>query len=112
MNLVIDVPPGVSLAGDEQKVHAAIGTEKTSSIATRHGAFAAINAGFFRLDTSIWAGDSAGVLKIDEQLLSESNNTRIALLIRNLAEKTNLKIGNFDSRMTFTFQHRPFEFEG
>jgi len=40
---------------------AAIGTEKTSSIATRHGAFAAINAGVFRLDTSIFAGDPAGV---------------------------------------------------
>src|SRR5436190_14687542 len=48
---------------------AAIGTEKTSSIATRHGAFAAINAGFFRLDTSIWAGDSAGILKIDGRVL-------------------------------------------
>ncbi|HSU25696.1 MAG TPA: hypothetical protein VLI65_06930, partial [Pyrinomonadaceae bacterium] len=43
---------------------AAIGTEKTSSIATRHGAVAAINAGFFRLDNSIFAGDPAGVLMI------------------------------------------------
>src|SRR3982751_3959940 len=34
---------------------AAIGTEKTSSIASRHNAVAAINAGFFRLDTSIFA---------------------------------------------------------
>src|SRR2546421_11007683 len=33
---------------------AAIGTEMTSSIASRHNAFAAINAGFFRLDTSQW----------------------------------------------------------
>ncbi|MBK9436625.1 MAG: hypothetical protein IPN51_01285 [Chloracidobacterium sp.] len=40
---------------------AAIGTEKTSSIAARHGAFAAVNAGFFRLDTSIFAGDAAGL---------------------------------------------------
>src|SRR5580765_6276954 len=50
---------------------AAIGTEKTSSIATRHGAVAAINAGFFRLDTSIWAGDAAEMLMIDGRLLSE-----------------------------------------
>ncbi len=58
---------------------AAIGTEKTSSIATRHGAFAAINAGFFRLDNSIWAGDAAGTLIIDKKLLSESRDARSAL---------------------------------
>ncbi|MBK9528148.1 MAG: hypothetical protein IPO41_07480 [Acidobacteria bacterium] len=52
---------------------AAIGTEKTSSIATRHKAFAAINAGFFRLDTSIWAGDAAGLLEVDNELFSESS---------------------------------------
>jgi exopolysaccharide biosynthesis protein len=34
---------------------AAIGLEKTSSIAARHGAVAAVNAGFFRLDKSIFA---------------------------------------------------------
>lgn len=62
---------------------AAIGTEKTSSIATRHGGFAAINAGFFRLDKSIWAGDSAGALVIDGKLLSESFNSRSAMLIDN-----------------------------
>jgi len=62
---------------------AAIGTEKTSSIATRHGAFAAINAGFFRLDNSIWAGDDVGALQIDRKLLSESTNDRIALMISN-----------------------------
>src|SRR5215210_6159345 len=48
---------------------AAIGTETTSSIAARHGAIAAINAGFFRLDRSIFAGDAAGVLKIDGKVL-------------------------------------------
>lgn len=60
---------------------AAIGTEKTSSIAKRHKAFAAINAGFFRLDTSIWAGDAAGFLMIDRMIWSESTNDRVALLI-------------------------------
>lgn len=67
-------------------VHAmdtAIGTEKTSSIATRYGAVAAINAGFFRLDPSLWAGDAAGVLMIDGKLLSESTNGRIAIGIIN-----------------------------
>src|SRR6266481_833215 len=33
-----------------------IGTEKTSVIAARSGAIAAVNAGFFRLDTSAFAG--------------------------------------------------------
>lgn len=62
---------------------AAIGLEKTSSIATRHGAIAAINAGFFRLDKSIFAGDDVGILQIDGKLLSESYAGRIALLINN-----------------------------
>ena len=63
---------------------AAIGTETVSSIATRHGAIAAINAGFFRLDKSNFAGDAAGVLMIDKQLLSESYNNRIAIFIDNI----------------------------
>src|SRR2546423_6205341 len=49
-------------------VHAmdsAIGTEPTSSIAARHNAFAAINAGFFRLDASVFAGDPAGILQVN-----------------------------------------------
>lgn len=62
---------------------AAIGTEKTSSIAARHGAFAAINAGFFRLDTSIFAGDAAGALQIDGRMWSESANDRVGLIINN-----------------------------
>ena len=62
---------------------AAIGTETVSSIATRHGAFAAINAGFFRLDKSIFAGEDAGVLAINNELLSESYSGRVALIIKN-----------------------------
>lgn len=67
---------------------AAIGLEKTSSMATRHDAFAAINAGFFRLDNSIFAGDAAGILMIDGKLLSESNAGRIALNIANEKNQT------------------------
>jgi len=75
---------------------AAIGTEKTSSIATRHGAFAAINAGFFRLDNSAFAGDAAGLIMIDGQLVSESANNRIALQILNHKKITEVSIGRFD----------------
>jgi len=70
---------------------AAIGVETTSSIAARHGAIAAINAGFFRLDKSIFAGDAAGVLQIDGKLLSESYANRIALEIVNRRNKTEVR---------------------
>ncbi len=69
---------------------AAIGTEKTSSIAARHGAFAAINAGFFRLDKSEFAGDSSNVLMVDGKLLSEPANDRIQLGILNLRRGSNV----------------------
>ncbi len=75
---------------------AAIGLETVSSMATRHGAFAAINAGFFRLDKSIFAGDAAGVLMIDGKLLSESFNTRIALGLINKKKKTEIVFGQID----------------
>jgi len=77
-------------------VHAmdsAIGTETTSSLAKRHNAVAAINAGFFRLDNSIFAGDAAGVLMIDGKLLSESSNNRTALMISNSESKTRVAFG-------------------
>ncbi|NOT47653.1 MAG: phosphodiester glycosidase family protein [Acidobacteria bacterium] len=75
---------------------AAIGTEKTSSIAMRHGAAAAINAGFFRLDTSIFAGDAAGTLMIDGDLLSESRDSRSAILIANAPGATRVVLANLD----------------
>jgi exopolysaccharide biosynthesis protein len=61
----------------------AIGLETTSSIAIRKNAVAAINAGFFRLDKSEFAGDAAGILQIDGDLLSEVLNPRTAILISN-----------------------------
>ncbi len=71
---------------------AAIGTETTSSMATRHGAVAAINAGFFRLDKSIFAGDAAGVLAINNELYSESYSGRVALMIDNNLNQTQVSI--------------------
>lgn len=65
-----------------------IGTETTSSIAKRHGAIAAINAGFFRLDTSIFAGEPANFLMIDGNILSEGSNDRITLGIKNWPHKS------------------------
>jgi exopolysaccharide biosynthesis protein len=88
-------------------VHAgdgAIGTETVSSIAARKGAVAAINAGFFRLDTSAYAGDPAGIFQIDGKLLSEANNGRIALLIDNSA-KTCDKCKNLASETDVSIAH-------
>jgi hypothetical protein len=71
---------------------AAIGLEKTSSIAARYGALAAINAGFFRLDNSIFRGDATGVLVINNELYSESYSGRAALMIDNNLNKTQVSI--------------------
>lgn len=76
-------------------VHAldqAIGLEKTSSMASRYGAIAAINAGFFRLDKSLFAGDPTGVLMIDNSVFSDSYAGRVALLIKNRANRTDVSI--------------------
>lgn len=67
-----------------------IGTERTSSIATRHNAVAAINAGFFRLDNTPFAGEASGVLKIDGRLLSETTSVRIALAVTNDPKRTSV----------------------
>ncbi len=82
---------------------AAIGTEKTSSIATRHGAVAAINAGFFRLDKSEWAGEAAGVLSIDGSLLSESSNARIAIQIKNDANVTEVAFSHLGTDVELSY---------
>jgi exopolysaccharide biosynthesis protein len=76
---------------------AAIGTEKTSSIATRHGTIAAINAGFFRLDKSPFAGDSVGLLVIDGELYSESSNGRVVLVIANDKRTTSVLIDHIEA---------------
>lgn len=79
----------------------AIGTETTSSIAFRHGAVGAINAGFFRLDKSEWAGDSVGVLKSKGTVLSESSRDRIAMFISNRPSVTNVEFAHFTNSLTF-----------
>ncbi len=74
---------------------AAVGLETTSSIATRHGAIAAINAGFFKM-TGVYNGDAAGVLQIDGKLLSESYGNRIAMLISNSNKMTEVNFAHLD----------------
>ena len=91
---------------------AAIGVEKTSSIATRHGALAAINAGFFRLDTSIFAGDAAGILKIDKVVLSESSKERIALLISNKRDRTEVYFDHINLKGELMIDRKEFIISG
>ena len=81
----------------------AIGLETTSSIAKRNGAVAAINAGFFRLDKSEFAGDAAGILQIDRQLWSESTNNRSAIAIQNGGQHTIVEFGNFQTEIVAGF---------
>ena len=83
---------------------AAIGPEKTSSIATRHGAFAAINGGFFRLDDSIWAGDPAGILMVDNELWSESQNNRASIAISNGTGSTEVRFGHFTTQLVIGYE--------
>jgi exopolysaccharide biosynthesis protein len=62
-------------------VHAmdeAVGLETVTSMATRYGALAAINSGYFRT-TGTYRGDSVGVEVLDGRILSESNDGRAAV---------------------------------
>lgn len=81
----------------------AIGLETTSSIAQRKGAVAAINAGFFRLDTSEFAGDAAGILQIDGNLWSESANERIAIEIMNGPDQTKVDFRHLHTNITVSY---------
>ncbi len=62
-------------------VHAldeAVGLETVSSMATRHGALAAVNGGYFRT-TGTYRGDSIGIDVLNGKLLSEPYNARAAV---------------------------------
>ena len=91
---------------------AAIGLEKTSTMAVRHGAFAAINAGFFRIDKSIFEGDDVGILKIDGKLLSESYANRIALLIKNNEARSLVSFEHLNSSIKLSTQRRTLQITG
>lgn len=86
-----------------------IGTETTSSIAARHGAVAAINAGFFRLDNSIFAGDPTGSLMIDGVLLSESISGRVAMVIENGRAETKVEFERAELGYSIIVNGREFK---
>jgi exopolysaccharide biosynthesis protein len=91
---------------------AAIGTETVSSMATRHRALAAINAGFFEMG-GIFDGDAAGVLMIDNHLISESYKNRIALFIDNfLPDQTIVKFAHLEINNIVRIKGKTFDFSG
>jgi hypothetical protein len=56
----------------------AVGLETVSAIASRFGALAAINGGYFRMGGE-FSGDSTGALQIDGQIVSEPDRGRASL---------------------------------
>jgi hypothetical protein len=78
----------------------AIGLETVSSMAARHGAIAAINAGFFAT-TGTFRGDNVSVLKIAGKLLSEPSSNRAAVGFFRRNQRTETIFGHlkFDGRI-------------
>ena len=90
-----------ALANDE-----VMGTEAVAAIAERHGAIAAINAGFFLPN-----GDPAGVLTLGGQLVSDTRRPRgavgisrgergVSLIFARLRASASLQIGEGPNRTT------------
>src|ERR1700738_2761070 len=77
-------------------VHAldeAVGLETVSSLATRYGALAAVNSGYFRT-TGTYRGDSVGVEVRDGKILSEPNSVRAAAGLIERDGKQDLILGH------------------
>jgi phosphodiester glycosidase len=81
-----------ALANDE-----VMGTEVVSSIAERHGAVAAINAGFFLPN-----GDPAGVLTLDRRLISDTRRPRGAVGISRDTRGVKLVFARLKATATLT----------
>ncbi len=90
----------------------AIGTETTSSIANRYRGVAAINAGFFRLDTSPFLGDPVGLLMIDGDLISEPVNERIQLIINNRPAQTDVFMARSSISKSLRLGNETFKVSG
>jgi hypothetical protein len=75
-----------------------VGTETTSSIARRHGALAATNAGFFRTDGS-YRGEPAGIVLRAGKVLSEPYRKRPGLAVSNKGGRTRLAVVDAEVRV-------------
>lgn len=70
---------------------AGVGTETTSSMATRHGASAAVNGGYFRT-SGIYRGEPGGIMTIAGKVLSEPSRKRPGLVVANAGGRTRLAV--------------------
>ena len=70
-----------------------VGLETVSSLATRYGAAAAINGGYFRT-TGTYRGESIGLLLLDGKLISEPNNERAGFGLMSSGENTEVIFGH------------------
>jgi exopolysaccharide biosynthesis protein len=75
-----------------------VGTETTSSIAQRHGALAATNAGFFRT-TGPYRGEPAGIVLAAGKVLSEPYHRRPGLAVSNKGGRTRLAVVDAEVRI-------------
>lgn len=75
-----------------------VGAETTSSLASRHGALAAVNGGYFRT-TGTYRGEPTGVLAIGSKILSEPFGRRSALAISNAGDQTHIAIARIDFKV-------------
>jgi exopolysaccharide biosynthesis protein len=75
-----------------------VGTETTSSIARRHGALAATNAGFFRTDGP-YRGEPAGIVLRAGKVLSEPYRKRPGLAVSNKGGRTRLAVVDAEVRV-------------
>lgn len=87
----------LALANDE-----VVGTETVADTASRHGAVAAINAGFFLPN-----GDPAGVFKLDGSLISDTRRPRGAVAIASKNGKAELLFDRVMASMSIAV-HRSF----
>jgi exopolysaccharide biosynthesis protein len=70
-----------------------VGAEKTSSIASRHGAAAAVNGGYFRTE-GLLKGEPAGLLAAAGRILSEPAKGRASLAVAELAGLTRIAVAH------------------
>jgi hypothetical protein len=76
-----------------------VGTETVQGIAARHGAVAAVNAGFFAM-----TGDPVGILRLDGQLVSDTGRPRGAMAIHDDGAATRLLFDQVTARVRLRFR--------
>ncbi len=82
-----------------------VGAETTSSLATRHGALAAVNAGFFRV-VGTYRGEPDGLLVVNGKLLSEPVRSGAALALTNAGGSTKAAFARVAIQAVLKLNHK------